>query len=163
MNSKILGGLRRSVAVTLVAGGLIVAGAAVASADSQSAEHADSRTASVARQPIKAPDRGPAGPVTVSGAMAGNDAAVTLTTDGTTVVASGRAHVESPVDNAAVGGGVVHHDDDTGSPLGGGRGVDLGTDQVGFAGGATGDSSSADVVGTGRVGAEKHYYVQDAR
>ena len=162
MNSKILGGLRRSVAVTLVAGGLIVAGAAVASADSQSVEHADSRTASVAQQPIKAPDRGPAGPVTVSGAMAGNDAAVTVTTDGTTVVASGRAHVESPVDNAAAGGGVVHHDDDTGSPLGGGRGVDLGTDQVGFAGGATGDSSSVDVVGTGRVGAEKHYYVQDA-
>lgn len=163
MNSKILGGLRRSVAVTLVAGGLIVAGAAVASADSQSVEHADSRAASAAQQPIKAPDRGPAGPVTVSGAMAGNNAAVTVTTDGTTVVASGRAHVESPVDNAAGGGGVVHHDDDTGSPLGGGRGVDLGTDQVGFAGGATGDSSSADVVGTGRVGAEKHYYVQDGR
>jgi hypothetical protein len=95
--------------------------------------------------------------------MAGNDAAVTVTTDGTTVVASGRAHVESPVDNAAAGGGVVHHDDDTGSPLGGGRGVDLGTDQVGFAGGATGDSSSADVVGTARLGAEKHYYVQDGR
>ena len=163
MNSKILGGLRRSVAVTLVAGGLIAAGATVACADSQSVEHADARAASVAKQPIKAPDRGPAGPVTVSGAMAGNDAAVTVTTDGTTVVASGRAHVESPVDNAAAGGGVVHHDDDTGSPLGGGRGVDLGTDQVGFAGGATGDSSSADVVGTGRVGAEKHYYVQDAR
>ena len=160
MNSKILGGLRRSVAVTLVAGGLIVAGAAVASADSQYVEQADSR-ASVAQQPIKAPDRGPAGPVTISGAAAGNDAAVTVTTDGTTVVASGRAHVESPVDNAD-GGGVVHHDDDTGSPLGGGRGVDLGTDQVGFAGGATGDSSSVDVVGTGRVGAEKHYYVQDA-
>jgi hypothetical protein len=162
MKSKILGGLRRSVAVTLVAGGLIAAGATVACADSQSVEHADNRGASVAQQPIKAPDRGPAGPVTVSGAMAGNDAAVTVTTDGTTVVASGRAHVESPVDNAA-GGGVVRHDDDTGSPLGGGRGVDLGTDQVGFAGGATGDSSSADVVGTGRVGVEKHYYVQDAR
>ena len=162
MNSKILGGLRRSVAVTLVAGGLIVAGAAVARADSQSVEHADSRAASVAQQPIKAPDRGPAGPVTVSGAMAGSDAAVTVTTDGTTVVASGRAHLESPVDNAA-GGGVVHHDDDTGPSLGGGRGVDLGTDQIGFAGGATGDSSSADVVGTGRVGAEKHYYVQDGR
>ena len=161
MNSKILGGLRRSVAVTLVAGGLIVAGAAVASADSQYVEQADSR-ASVAQQPIKAPDRGPAGPVTISGAAAGSDAAVTVTTDGTTVVASGRAHVESPVDNAD-GGGVVHHDDDTGSPLGGGRGVDLGTDQVGFAGGATGDSSSVDVVGTGRVGVEKHYYVQDAR
>ncbi|MEU0267803.1 hypothetical protein [Nocardioides sp. NPDC006303] len=161
MNSKILGGLRRSVAVTLVAGGLIVAGAAVASADSQYVEQADSR-ASVAQQPIKAPDRGPAGPVTISGAAAGGDAAVTVTTDGTTVVASGRAHVESPVDNAD-GGGVVHHDDDTGSPLGGGRGVDLGTDQVGFAGGATGDSSSVDIVGTGRVGVEKHYYVQDAR
>ena len=161
MNSKILGGLRRSVAVTLVAGGLIVAGAAVASADSQYVEQADSR-ASVAQQPIKAPDRGPAGPVTISGAAAGSDAAVTVTTDGTTVVASGRAHVESPVDNAD-GGGVVHHDDDTGSPLGGGRGVDLGTDQVGFAGGATGDSSSVDVVGTGRVGVEKHYYVQDGR
>ena len=161
MNSKILGGLRRSVAVTLVAGGLIVAGAAVASADSQYVEQADSR-ASVAQQPIKAPDRGPAGPVTISGAAAGSDAAVTVTTDGTTVVASGRAHVESPVDNAD-GGGVVHHDDDTGSPLGGGRGVDLGTDQVGFAGGATGDSSSVDAVGTGRVGVEKHYYVQDAR
>ncbi|HEY9354591.1 MAG TPA: hypothetical protein VIP28_15120 [Nocardioides sp.] len=164
MNSKVLRGLRRSVAVTLVAGGLMVAGAAVACADSQPVEpveQADSRAASVAQQPIKAPDRGPAGPVTISGAAAGNDAAVTVTTDGTTVVASGRAHVESPVDNAA-GGGVVHHDDDTGSPLGGGRGVDLGTDQVGFAGGATGDSSSVDVVGTGRVGAEKHYYVQDA-
>lgn len=161
MNSKILGGLRRSMVVTLMAGGLIAAGAAVACADSQSVEHADNRAASVAQQPIKAPDRGPAGPVTVSGAMAGNDAAVTVTTDGTTAVVSGRAHLESPVDNAA-DGGVVHHDDDTGSPLGGGRGLDLGTDQVGFAGGATGDSSSADVVGTGRVGAEKHYYVQDA-
>ena len=161
MNSKILGGLRRSVAVTLVAGGLMAAGAGIACADSQSVEHAGSRAASVTQQPIKASDRGPAGPVTVSGATAGNDAAVTVTTDGTTVGASGRAHVESPVDNAA-GGGVVHHDDDTGSPLGGGRGVDLGTDQVGVAGGATGDSSSADVVGTGRVGAEKHYYVQDA-
>lgn len=161
MNSKILGGLRRSVAVTLVASGLIAAGATVASADSQHVEHADNRAASVAQQPIKAPDRGPAGPVTVSGAMAGNDAAVTVTTEGTTVVVSGRAHVESPVDNAA-GGGVVHHDDDNSSPLGG-RGVDLGTDQIGFAGGATGDTSSADVVGTGRVGAEKHYYVQDAR
>ena len=161
MNSKILGGLRRSVTVTLVAGGLIASGATVACADSQSVERADNRAASVAQQPIKAPDRGPAGPVTVSGAMVGNDAAVTVTTDGTTVVASGRAHVESPVDNAD-GGGVVHHDDDTGSPLGGGRGVDLGTDQVGFAGGATGDSSSVDVVGTGRVGAEKHYYVPNA-
>ena len=159
MNSKILGGLRRSLAGTLVAGGLIAVGATVACADSQSVAHADSRAASVAQQPIKAPDRGPAGPVTVSGAMAGNDGAVTVTTDGTTVVASGRAHVESPVDNAA--GGVVHHDDDTGSALGGGRGVDLGTDQIGVAGGATGDSSSADVVGTGRVGAEKHYYIQE--
>ncbi len=92
---------------------------------------------------------------------AGNDAAVTVTTDGATVVVSGRAHLESPVDNAS-GGGVVHHDDDTGSPLGGGRGVDLGTDQLGLAGGATGDSSSVDVVGTVRVGTEKHYYVQDA-
>lgn len=145
MNSKILRGLQRTVAVTLAAGGLIVAGATVASA----------------QQPIKAPDRGPAGPLTVSGAAAGNDAAVTVTTDGATVVVSGRAHLESPVDNAA-GGGVVHHDDDTGSPLGGGRGVDLGTDQLGFAGGATGDSSSMDVVGTVRVGTEKHYYVQDA-
>lgn len=165
MNSKVLRGLRRSVAVTLVAGGLLVAGAAVTYADSQSAEQSDSRAASAAQQPIKAPDRGPAGPVTVSGAAAGSDAAVTVTTDETTVVVSGRAHLESPVtspvDNAA-GGGVVHHDDDTGSPLDGGRGVDLGTDQVGFAGGATGDSSSVDVVGTGRVGAEKHYYVQDA-
>ncbi|MFD7078397.1 hypothetical protein ACFV9G_29590 [Nocardioides sp. NPDC059952] len=145
MNSKILGGLRRSVAVTLAAGGLIVASAAVASA----------------QQPIKAPDRGPAGQVTVSGDAAGNDAAVTVTTDGATVVVSGRAHLESPVDHAA-GGGVVHHDDDTGSPLGGGRGVDLGTDQLGFAGGATGDSSSVDIVGTGRVGTEKRYYVQGA-
>ncbi|SDK05191.1 hypothetical protein SAMN05428985_102454 [Nocardioides sp. YR527] len=161
MNSKVLGGLRRSVAVTLVAGGLIAAGAGIACADSQSVEHADSRAASVAQQPIKAPDRGHAGPMTVAGAAAGSDAAVTVTTDGTTVVVSGRAHLESPADPGA-GGGVVHHDDDTGSPLGGGRGVDLGTDQLGFAGGATGDSSSVDVVGTGRIGTEKHYYVQDA-
>ncbi|MEU6133626.1 hypothetical protein [Nocardioides sp. NPDC047086] len=158
MNSKVLGGLRRSVAVTLVAGGLTVAGAAVAHADSQSVGQADGRAASAAQQPIKAPDRGPAGPVTVSGAVAGNDGAVTVATDGTTVVVSGRAHLESPVDNAA-GGGVVHHDDDARSPLG--RGADLGTDQLGFAGGATGDSSSVDAVGTARVGAEKHYYVQD--
>lgn len=161
MNSKVLGGLRRSVAVTLVAGGLVAAGATVACADSQSVEQTDNRSASAAQQPIKAPDRGPAGPVTVSGATAGNDGAVTVTTDGTTVVASGRAHVESPVDSAA-GGGVVHHDDDARSPLGAGRGADLGTDQVGFAGGVTGDSSSADVVGTGRVGVEKHYYVKNA-
>ena len=159
MNSKVLGGLRRSVAVTLVAGGLVAAGATVACADSQSVE--PGRAAPAAQQPIKEPDRGPVGPVTVSGEQAGNDGAVTLTTDGTTVVVSGRAHVESPVDNAT-GGGVVHHDNDAGSPLPGGRGVDLGTDLVGIAGGATGDSSSADVVGTARIGAEKYYYVKDA-
>ena len=145
MSSKVLGGLRRLVGVTLMAGGFLVAGAGVACADSE---------------PIKDPDRGPVGPVTVSGEKAGNDAAVTITRDGASVVASGRAHVESPVDRA--GGGVVHHDEDTRSPLGVGRGVDLGTDLLGFAGGATGDSSSVDVVGTGRVGVEKHYYVQDA-
>ncbi|WP_143055012.1 hypothetical protein [Nocardioides luteus] len=161
MNSKLLGGLRRTVAVTLVAGGLVVAGAAVACADSQSVEPDDTGAASVARQPIKEPDRGPVGPVTVSGEQAGNDAAVTVTTDGTTVVVSGRAHVESPVDNAT-GGGVVHHDNDARPPLPGGRGVDLDTDQVGFAGGVTGDSSSADVVGTARVGVQKYYYVTDA-
>ncbi|MEI7056168.1 hypothetical protein WBG06_10165 [Nocardioides sp. CCNWLW239] len=143
MSSKILGGLRRTMGVTLAAGGFVVAGAGVACADSE---------------PIKAPDRGPAGPVTISGEMAGSDAAVTVTTDGTTVVVSGRAHVESPADRAA--GGVVHHDDDSGSALG--RGVDLGTDQVGFAGGATGDASSVDVVGVGRIGAEKHYNIPGA-
>ena len=162
MNSKVLGGLRRSVAVTLVAGGLVAAGATVACADSQSVEPDDTRAAPAAQQPIKEPDRGPVGPVTVSGEQAGNDGAVTVTTDGTTVVVSGRAHVESPVDNAT-GGGVVHHDNDARPPLPGGRGVDLGTDQVGFAGGATGDSSSADVVGTARIGAQKYYYVRGAR
>lgn len=156
MNSKILGGLRRSVGVTLLAGGFVAAGAGGAHA-SQLAGQDDGRVTSVAdRQPIKAPDRGPVGPLTLSGAAAGNDAAVTVTTDGTTVVVSGRAHLESPVDRAS--GGVVHHDD-TRSPLG--RGVHLGTDQLGFAGGATGDSSSLDVVGTGRIGVEKRYYIQD--
>ena len=48
MNSKVLRGLRRSVAVTLVAGGLLVAGAAVTYADSQSAEQSDSRAACAA-------------------------------------------------------------------------------------------------------------------
>ena len=153
MNSKVLGGLRRSVAVTLVAGGLVAAGATVACADSQSAP--------ASQQPIREPDRGPVGPVTVSGEQAGNDGALTVTTDGTTVVVSGRAHIESPVDNAT-GSGVVHHDNDARRPLPGGRGVDLGMDQIGFAGGATGDSSSADVVGTARIGAQKYYYVKDA-
>lgn len=158
MSSKVLGALRKAVAVTLLAGGLVAAGAGVAWADSQSVDQAGSRATSVAAsKPIKAPDRGPVGPVTVSGAQAGNDAAVTVATDGTAVVASGRAHVESPVDQA--GGGVVHHDDDTGAPLGDGRDVGLATDQVGFAGGVTGDSSSVDAVGTARVGVEKHYYV----
>ncbi|MGY0388419.1 hypothetical protein ACWZJV_15730 [Nocardioides sp. WG-D5] len=158
MSSKVLGALRKTVAATLVAGGLVAAGAGVACADSQSVEHADGRAApAAASKPIKAPDRGPVGPVTVSGAQSGNDAAVTVTTDGTTVVASGRAHLESPVDQA--GGGVVHHDEDTASPLGNGRDVGLGTDQLGFAGGVTGDSSSVDAVGTARIGVEKHYNV----
>ncbi|MGH3352442.1 MAG: hypothetical protein ACRDPS_17365 [Nocardioides sp.] len=156
MNSKVLGVLRRSAGVTLLAGGLMAAGAGVGHADSQPAGHHDGRAASVTGQPIKAPDRGPVGPVTIAGAAAGSDGAVTVTTDGTTVVVSGRAHLESPVPGA---GGVVHHDD-SGSPLGG-RGVHLGTDQVGFVGGVTGDTSSLDVVGTGRIGVEKHYYVQD--
>lgn len=153
MSSKILGGLRRSVVVTLLAGGLMVAGAGIACADSHSVEQGDGRAASLAAaEPIKAPDRGPVGPVTISGAAAGNDAALTVTTDGTTVVVSGRAHVESPVD----------HDVDTGSPLGGGRGVGLDTEPFGFVGGVTGDSSSTDIVGVGRIGVEKHYYVQGA-
>ena len=140
MNSKILGGLRRATAVTALAGGLVVAGAAGAYAD---------------QQPIKAPDQGPVGPVTISGEQAGSDASVTVTTDGTTGVVSGRAHLESPVDQAS--GGVVHHD----SRPPAGRDGRFDTEPVGFAGGVTGDSSSVDVVGTGRVGAEKHYYVQD--
>ncbi|WP_328527886.1 hypothetical protein OG984_19680 [Nocardioides sp. NBC_00368] len=157
MSSKVLGALRKTVAATLLAGGLVAAGAGVACADSQSVGHADGRaTPMAASKPIKAPDQGPVGPVTVSGEQAGSDAAVTVTTDGTTVVVSGRAHLESPVDQA--GGGVVHHDKDTG-PLRSGRDVGLGTDQLGFAGGVTGDSSSVDAVGTARVGAEKHYYV----
>lgn len=156
MNSKVLGVLRRSVGVTLLAGGLVAAGAGVGHADPQTAEHDDGRAAAVAGQPIKAPDRGPVGPMTIAGAAGGSDGAATVTTDGTTVVVSGRAHLESPVPGA---GGVVHHDDN-GSPLGG-RGAQLGTDRLGFAGGATGDSSSLDAVGTARIGAEKHYYVQD--
>ena len=144
MSSKILGGLRRSVVVTLTAGGLLVAGAGVAQAAHD-------------REPIKAPDRGPAGPMVIGGAAAGNDAAVTVTTDGATIVVSGRGHLESPIDHAS--GGVVHHDNDTRSPVG--RGVQFGTDHLGFAGGATGDSSSLDVVGTGRIGVEKRYYIQD--
>ncbi|MEU0316844.1 hypothetical protein [Nocardioides sp. NPDC006273] len=153
MSSKILGGLRRSVVVTLLAGGFMVAGAGIACADAHPVGEADGRATSLAAaEPIKAPDRGPVGPLTISGAAVGNDAALTVTTDGTTVVVSGRAHVESPVD----------HGLGTGSPLGGGRGVGLDTEPVGFVGGVTGDSSSADIVGVGRIGAEKHYYVQGA-
>jgi hypothetical protein len=157
MSSKILGGLRRSVVATLLAGGFMVAGAGIACADAHSFGHAvgqaDGRATSLAAaEPVKAPDRGPVGPLTISGAAAGNDAALTVTTDGTTVVVSGRAHVESPVD----------HDLDTGLPLGGGRGIGLDTEPVGFVGGVTGDSSSADIVGVGRIGVEKHYYVQGA-
>ncbi|TQL70825.1 hypothetical protein FB381_4769 [Nocardioides albertanoniae] len=143
MSSKILGGLRRSLAATLIAGGLVAAGAGGAHA-------------AQGDEPIRQPDRGPAGPVTVGGAALGSDAAVTATTDGTTVVGSGRAHLESPLGHNA--GGVVHHDD-TGGPLG--RGARLGDDHLGFAGGVTGDTSSVDVVGTGRIGVEKRYYVQD--
>ncbi|GGU22373.1 hypothetical protein [Nocardioides albus] len=162
MSSKVLGGLRRSVAVTLVAGGFMVASAGIACADSHSVQHADGPVTSLpGSEQIKAPDRGPVGPVTISGAAARNDGAVTVTTDGTTVVVSGRAHLESPIGEAA-SRGVVHHDD-TRAPLGGGRGLDLGADQVGFAGGATGDGSSVDVVGTGRIGAEKHYNIPGSR
>ncbi|MFE6650141.1 hypothetical protein ACFVJS_26520, partial [Nocardioides sp. NPDC057772] len=142
MSSKALGRLRRSVVVTLLAGAFVAAGAGVARADSE---------------PIKAPDRGPVAPVTISGAMAGSDASVTVATDGTAVVVSGRAHLESPIDQA--NSGVVHHDEDTGSPLGRGRDLGLDSDFLGVAGGATGDSSSMDVVGTVRIGIEKHYYV----
>ncbi|MFJ9391971.1 hypothetical protein ACIRON_24325 [Nocardioides sp. NPDC101246] len=146
MSSKVLGGLRRVVGVALLAGAFVVAGAGLASADSE---------------PIKAPHHGPASPMTISGAIAGNDAALTVTTDGASVVASGRAHLEFPVDQAD--GGVVHHDRDTGSPLGRGvgRGVGLDSDRLGLSGGATGDSSSVDVVGTGRIGTERRYYIQD--
>ncbi|NGN92284.1 hypothetical protein G5C66_05955 [Nocardioides sp. KC13] len=140
MSSKILGGLRRSVVVTLLAGAFVAAGAGVACADS-----------------IKAPDRGPVGPMTISGEAAGSDGAVTVTTDGTAVVISGRGHLESPIDNATAG--VVHHDEDTGSPLRRGRDADLDSDLIGVAGGSTGDASSMDVVATVRIGAEKHYHV----
>ncbi|MBC7278471.1 hypothetical protein [Nocardioides sp.] len=153
MSSKILKGLRRSVGVTLLAGGFIVAAAGIACADAHSVGQADGQATSLAAaEPIKAPDRGPVGPLTISGAAAGNDAALTVATDGTTVVVSGRAHVESPVD----------HDLDTGLPFGGGRGAGFDTEPVGFVGGVTGDSSSADIVGVGRIGVEKHYYVQGA-
>lgn len=138
MSSKVLGGLRRSIVLAAVTGGLLVAGAGVASADSS--------------RPIKPQEPGPVGPVTLSGAMAGSDAALTVTTDGAALVISGRAHVQSPAGGAA--DGVVHRDPP--------RGVDLGTGPLGFAGGVTGDASSLDAVGTLRVGAERRYFVQEA-
>lgn len=138
MSSKVLGGLRRSIVVAALAGGLVAAGAGVASADSS--------------RPIKPQEPGPVGPVTLSGALAGSDAALTVTTDGAALVISGRAHLESPIGTSS-GDAVRRH------PA---RGVDLGTDHLGYAGGVTGDASSLDAVGTLRIGAEKRYYIQDA-
>lgn len=181
MNSKVLRALRRSVAVTVLAGGFMAAGAGVACADSEWPERdPDPKPISAPAdepvlisapdgpssqmpepknpKPIKAPERGLLGPLTISGAAAGNDAALTVTTDDASAVVSGRAHLEPPANPVA--GEVVHHDRDTGSLLGSGRGVNVGTDQFGLVGGATGDASSLDVVGTGRVGREKRYYIQ---
>jgi hypothetical protein len=152
MYSKVLRALRRSVGVTVLAGGFIAAGAGVAFADSQHAgQDPDPK-------PIMAPERGRLGPLTISGAAAGNDAALTVTTDDASAVVSGRAHLEPPA--IPVADEVVHHDKDTGSLLGSGRGVNVGTDHLGLVGGATGDASSIDVVGTGRIGQEKRYYIQ---